>query len=36
MRDATRITKEFKQPEEVERLKKLLEKMRQPQAAAKD
>ncbi len=35
-RDANRITKEFKQPEEIERLKKLLEKMRQPEAAAKD
>ena len=34
-RTAAKITKEFKSPEESERLKRLLEKMRQPQAAAK-
>ena len=34
-RSAARITKEFKSPEETQRLAKLLEKMRQPQAAAK-
>jgi hypothetical protein len=34
-RSASRITKEFKSPEETQRLAKLLEKMRQPQAAAK-
>jgi BMFP domain-containing protein YqiC len=34
-RSAARITKEFKTPEETQRLARLLEKMRQPQAAAK-
>src|SRR5436190_13689765 len=34
-RTAAKITKEFKTPEETQRLAKLLEKMRQPQAAAK-
>jgi vacuolar-type H+-ATPase subunit I/STV1 len=34
-RTAAKITKEFKSPEESERLKRLLERMRQPQAAAK-
>ena len=34
-RTAARITKEFKSPEESERLKRLLERMRQPQATAK-
>jgi BMFP domain-containing protein YqiC len=34
-RSAAKITKEFKSPEESERLKRLLERMRQPQAAAK-
>jgi hypothetical protein len=33
-RSAAKITREFKSPEEVERLKRLLEKMRQPQASA--
>ncbi len=34
-RTAAKITREFKSPEESERLKRLLERMRQPQAAAK-
>lgn len=34
-RTAARITREFKSPEESQRLSRLLEKMRQPQAAAK-
>lgn len=33
-RAAARITREFKTPEETERLKRLLERMRQPQASA--
>jgi hypothetical protein len=35
-RVAAKITKEFKVPEEVERLKRIMETMRQPQAAAKE
>jgi hypothetical protein len=34
-RAAGRISKEFKTPDEIERLKKIMESMRQPQAAAK-
>ena len=34
-RSAAKITREFKSPEESQRLSRLLEKMRQPQAAAK-
>ncbi|HEV8377224.1 MAG TPA: hypothetical protein VGP99_00115 [Tepidisphaeraceae bacterium] len=34
-RSAAKITREFKTPEESERLKRLLERMRQPQAAVK-
>src|SRR4051812_12666320 len=34
-RSASKITKEFRTPEETQRLARLLEKMRQPQAAAK-
>ena len=34
-RTAAKITKEFKTPEETQRLARLLEKMRQPQAVAK-
>ena len=34
-RTAAKITKEFKSPEESQRLQRLLERMRQPQAAVK-
>ena len=35
-RVAAKITKEFKAPDEVERLKRIMETMRQPQVAAKE